>query len=655
MQLARDVVMFGLVRGIPSGLGRRLHRTSVFLLTVCVLAVAGCQETPSTIRVHRLRFTGVKAIKQSQLRAVLATAQSSKLPWGEKHYFTRPQFEADLKRIAAFYRDRGYPDAQVKDFDVQLNKKQDAVDIRVDVDEGSPITVERIEFQGFEAMQQRRLRGLRRRLPLKRGMALDRALAQTTRETVLDEVKDQGYPYASVRMTDRQGSNDHARILTIQVTPGVLARYGPIEIVGNSSVSEKVVRRQLTYRPGWRYRLSQVQETQRKLYALETFQFANVEPEVKEGEQPEQVPTKITLVEGKHRKVNFGFGYGSEEHARANIDWRHVNFFGGARTMQLIARYSSLDRGVRANFKQPAVFGPRYGLLVSGQSWHNDEPAYTLDTNGGSVTLERPLARPGPYSQRLATTYLSLKYTNEYEQYTISDEARNDPTFRDDLIALGLDPETGSGKGRLSSFGFDIRRGTADSQVNARDGYVASLHLEQAGRAFGGDFNYLETVVEGRGYLTVGRRALVAVRARAGAIDGRGNQDENVPFYKRYFLGGASSLRGWGRFEVSPLTEEGNPIGGASLIESSAEFRFPVWGNLSAVAFVDAGNVWTNPWNFKIGDLRYDFGPGLRYNTPVGPFRFDVGFQGNRIPGLLIDGKPEERHWRVHFSIGQAF
>ena len=115
------------------------------------------------------------------------------------------------------------------------------------------------------------------------------------------------------------------------------------------------------------------------------------------------MPTKITVTEGKHRKVNFGVGYGSEEKARANIDWRHVNFFGGARTMQFIGQYSSLDRGVRANFKQPAIFGPRYGLLVSGQIWHNDEPAYTLDTDGGSVTLERPLARRGPQSQRLAT------------------------------------------------------------------------------------------------------------------------------------------------------------------------------------------------------------------------------------------------------------
>jgi outer membrane translocation and assembly module TamA len=127
-----------------------------------------------------------------------------------------------------------------------------------------------------------------------------------------------------------------------------------------------------------------------------------------------------------------------------------------------------------------------------------------------------------------------------------------------------------------------------------------------------------------------------------------------VPFFRRYFLGGATSLRGWGRFDVAPL-DNGRPIGGHTMVESSAELRAPVWGNLSAVLFADGGNVWNNAWDFNLNDLRYDVGPGLRYMTPVGPIRVDLCFQLNPIPGLLIDGKPEPRRFRVHFSIGQAF
>jgi outer membrane translocation and assembly module TamA len=127
-----------------------------------------------------------------------------------------------------------------------------------------------------------------------------------------------------------------------------------------------------------------------------------------------------------------------------------------------------------------------------------------------------------------------------------------------------------------------------------------------------------------------------------------------VPFFKRYFLGGSTSIRGWGRYEVSPL-ESGQPIGGLSVVESSFEVRVPVGTKLSAVAFVDAGSVGRNPWKLDPGGFRSAVGPGVRYDTPIGPVRLDLGFQLNPIDGLLVKGKPEARPWRAHISIGQAF
>src|SRR6188508_427439 len=113
---------------------------------VCVLAAAaaGCKEEGG-IKVTSFSFNGTKAVTPNQLKSVLATSASSKIPWGEKHYFSRDQFEADLKRIVAFYRDRGYPDARVTSFDVKMNDQQDAVAVTVTVEEGQPILVEQIE------------------------------------------------------------------------------------------------------------------------------------------------------------------------------------------------------------------------------------------------------------------------------------------------------------------------------------------------------------------------------------------------------------------------------------------------------------------------------------------------------------------------------
>ena len=77
--------------------------------------------------------------------------------------------------------------------------------------------------------------------------------------------------------------------------------------------------------------------------------------------------------------------------------------------------------------------------------------------------------------------------------------------------------------------------------------------------------------------------------------------------------------------------------------------------DLSAVAFLDGGNVWEKQWDFDFNDVRYDVGPGLRYHTPVGPIRLDIGYQLNPIEGLAPEGEVLTRRFRFHFSIGQAF
>jgi outer membrane translocation and assembly module TamA len=91
------------------------------------------------------------------------------------------------------------------------------------------------------------------------------------------------------------------------------------------------------------------------------------------------------------------------------------------------------------------------------------------------------------------------------------------------------------------------------------------------------------------------------------------------------------------------------------MLEGSSEVRFPVWGKLGAAVFFDYGNSWAESWNIDLGDLRYAAGPGLRYMTPIGPARLDVGYQLNPLEGLLVNGEPQKRRFRLHFSIGQAF
>ena len=628
----------------------------LLLVTIVLACVSACKEDTG-VQVKSLKFTGNNAVSTDQLKKVLATSASSRFPWGTKRYFSREQFEADLKRIVAFYTDRGYPDARVTSFDAKLSSDQASVDLTINISEGEPLLVERIQFEGFESLPEEHRDALRTRLPLEEGQPLDRALLQASREAALDELRDHGHPYASVRLGEDPGTSDRNRVLTLRADPGPVAHHGDVEITGNANVSEKVIRRQLTFKPGDLYRQSRLQESQRKLYSLELFEFANIEP-VGEEARPVVVPTRVTVTKSDHQKVRFGVGYGTEEKARAEIDWRHVNAFGAAQTVGVFARYSGLDRGVRLTYREPYVFTPYWSLGVNGQMWHTDEPAFTLDTTGGRVTATREFAQGGGFVlNRRPRTSLSFTYANEHEDYTISEDARADLSFRDELIALGLDPRTGRHEGQRSAISFDFSRNTADNLLDAKRGYIASVHLENAGGFLGGTYRYREVTGEGRFYQQLGNFAVFAVQARSGILEASGPPDVRVPFFKRYFLGGATNLRGWGRFEMAPLTDEGLPIGGTKFSNFSAELRAPIWGNLSGVAFIDGGIVWADRSSAIRNDTgwRYDAGPGLRYRTPIGPIRVDLGYQLNPLPGLLVNGEPQPRRFRVHFSIGQAF
>ena len=281
------------------------------------------------------------------------------------------------------------------------------------------------------------------------------------------------------------------------------------------------------------------------------------------------------------------------------------------------------------------------------------------------MTVTRQFTRAGAVGFRTrATNTLSFTYANEWESSEVSNATLEDLSLRDELIALGIDPRSGVSQGQLSAISIDAGRNTTGNILDARRGYVAALHLEQAGRWLAGDYNYYALTAEGRYYHTIFGRAVVAVRGRIGSIDPLNHEisggeeaalEIGVPFHKRYFLGGATNLRGWGRFDVSPLSGAGLPIGGHAFMDFSTEVRVPIWGKLGGVIFLDGGNVWTKPWDINANDLYYDVGPGLRYNTPIGPIRVDFGYQLNRIPGLLVNGEPEPRRYRIHFSIGQAF
>jgi outer membrane protein insertion porin family/translocation and assembly module TamA len=520
-----------------------------------------------------------------------------------------------------------------------------------------------MRFEGFEVLPEKRQEALRRRLGLASGDVRDRGRVDAARNIALNVLQEFGYPYAKVTVDEVAGEAAHGVAIVVRATPGQPATFGPIEVSGNASVGNDVILRQLAFKPGDRYSAGRVRASQSRLSSLDLFRFAYVEPRGQDT-QPPAVPMRITIAEDKHRQFTGAVGFGTEEKGRVRGEWKHVNFFGGARSAGLESKWSSLDRGVRLNFNEPWFFTRHLAFSASAQTWDESEPVYRVRTYGGRAGISWRREQRNPVTRRGATTSIGVSFINEYTDYSVSDTALADPTLRNALISLGLDPETGAATGTLISMRVQADHDTTSSRLDPQVGFAVSGALEQAGKFLPGTFTYTEFSGEARGYLSTrrqapaasGRRGIVfAGRVRGSTIDAPPPTDAAVPFFKRYFLGGSTSIRGWGRYEVSPLTESGQPIGGLSVVETSGEVRVPFGTKLSGVAFVDAGSVGRTPWHLDPGGFRVAVGPGLRYDTPIGPVRLDVGFQLNPIPNLLVRGQPEPRPWRAHISIGQAF
>ena len=611
------------------------------LLPVAAGAQQDDQAAPGPV-VEELTLVGVDRLNAGDIKKVLATRTSSWLPWAEPRYLDREELQRDLMRVVAYYRDHGFPQAQVVSHDVRLSDQGTKAAVTIRVQEGQPLIVRDIELAGFDPLSASRLETLRGQVPVVVGDPVVYQQVLAGGELAAGALKDRGYAHAEVRVLERR--EDGEVVVRYVAEPGRPAYFGEIEVVGNASVDDQVIRRKLTFQPGERFSRERVMESQRALYGLQLFRFANIE--VLDGdEQSSRVPIRVTVAEGKHRRVQFSAGYGTEEKLRGEARWEHANFYGGARTLGVQGRWSALNRGGQVDFVQPYLFNPRLSLSLDGHSWYSDEPAFTVLAQGGRASVN------GLLNPR--TSWAGV-LTAEHQRSRIAEAGLNDPSFRDDLIALGLNPETGEQDGLLVSLGGRFQRNTTTSPLDPQEGYLLSMQLEQAGAWLPGSYHFVNGLLEGRLYRRLGERIVVAGRLRAAAIDPFGPTSD-VPFFKRYFLGGATSLRGWGRFEVAPLSPAGLPVGGHSMFESSLEVRARVVGNFGLITFVDAGNVWADEWDFRLHDLLYDVGAGLRYYTPIGPVRLDLAWQLTPIDGLLIDGQPQDRRWRLHASIGQAF
>ena len=191
---------------------------------------------------------------------------------------------------------------------------------------------------------------------------------------------------------------------------------------------------------------------------------------------------------------------------------------------------------------------------------------------------------------------------------------------------------------------FGLERSAFEPIFEPREGSFSSFVIHYSGLGLNSKYHFLRPTLEYRSYIETVRRLIFAFRFKAGTILSY-DSDEFVPYEERFYSGGSSSVRGWGRAHLGPEDKDGQPLGGKSLFEGNLELRYPIYSLLSGVLFMDYGNVWLKELTYKLSDLRYSAGIGLRVSTPIGPVRFDFA-----VP--VFEGAQQMQYF---ISVGHAF
>ena len=524
-------------------------------------------------------------------------------------------------RFEQYYRQRGYLDVKAKA--ARLDKNASLFAIAVPISEGTQAIVGKVSQQGSVDLT----KDIVDSLQLIAGQSYEPAKVEAAKARAEKVLTDAGRTGSEVRLDAARSGN--AVDLTFQIQEGRKRVISEVAVEGTQHVSDDLVRTQIGLKPGDVLTDVKLNEARRNLYSTGAFSLADIEVR-----DDSEAATRLVarLREVRPFEIRYGVLFDTERGPGGIFDIAARNVLGSARTIGARGRYDSRLQEVRAFFEQPSLLKLPLKFVNTGFVRREINSTFLTDRAGGSSYLEYRWRKP----------YL-LNFGYRFEQVHTF-ERQPDPIFPFD-IRLRIAPLTA---------GFS--RDTRDELLDATKGSFTSHIVEWAPSHLGSQLQYAKYFGQYFYYRSLTKPSMVpwsgqmksrvvyAAGVRYGIAAGMQGQDL-VPS-ERFFGGGSNSVRGFAQDRLGPLAGT-SPIGGESIFIANNELRFPIYRFVDGVGFADAGNVFERWRDFRVGEIRYTGGAGLRVRTPYFLFRLDYG--------LILGRRIGEPRGRLFFGIGQAF
>jgi outer membrane protein insertion porin family len=579
--------------------------------------------------------------------------------------FVSAKLDAIVGAITQIYQTRGF--ATVKTRSAINEIQPGVVQPAIVITEGPRVVIGTVSIAGNTHIKTEELLA---RVTSKTGAPYYGTTIASDRDAITVEYLNAGYAAANVTIAPRLSPEGTRADLPFTVVEGPQTIIDHIIVVGNTRTAESVIRRELQLHEGQPLGLQDLIESRARLSALGLFRRVRITP-LEHGDSGDH-DVLVTVEEAL--RTTIGYGGGAEINrlleadpvtgeAREDLEFAPRGFFeigrrnigGRNRTANLYTRLSLrpnrdpenpktfgfAEYRVVGTYRQPRPFRGAGDFTVTAAVEQGVRSSFNFSRKGVNVEVARRL-----------TDILrgSVRYSFTTTRIFDDQIAPEDKPLIDRLF-----PQV-----RISAFSVALARDSRDDVLEPQRGTFVTADGTFAARAIGSQVGYSKAFVSGFFYRNLGHPHLVfAGGLRLGLANPFGGQaTENgvqlVPASERFFAGGDTTIRGFALDTVAVpilISANGFPIGGNAVIIMNGELRTPVWRDLGAAAFIDGGNVFPRPTDLDLGELRGAVGFGLRYRSPLGPIRVDLGFKLDR----RVLGQRLEPRTAVHFSIGQAF
>ena len=527
--------------------------------------------------------------------------------------FVEGQVETDKQLLRDFYLSRGYVDMRTEAVNAQLTQERDGYFVAYNITEGQQFRFGKItivsEMPGLDA---RAYRGI---IKTRSGGVYSPTLVETDIARLEQQAIREGVDFMRVEPRIERNERDLTLDVTYVISRGPRVFVERIDIEGNTSTLDRVIRRQFDSVEGDPFNPREIRAAAERIRALDYFEVAEVN--AREGSTPEQVIVDVDVEEKPTGSLNFGGSFSNNDGFGVAVSFAEQNFLGRGQRLQLSISTASEAKRYGITFVEPAFLGRDVALGLILDYAETDSSFYTYDTD--RLTFQPSLTFPVSENGRL-----QLRYILDQTEVNARDTATNGLTIADDIAA---------GAQTSSAVGYEYTYDTRRTGLDPTSGVLFQFSQDFAG--VGGDSEFIKTVAKITGEKKFFNEELI-LRAslEGGALAWRGGNNRAVD----RFLLGTSILRGFEPGGIGPRDVGGtadDPLGGNYYVAARFEAEFPLglpaeYG-VTGGAFYDVGNLWNlDDVNInggtvvgESGSYRHVVGLSVFWETPLGPLQFN--------------------------------